>query len=234
MSSETEDWLKKVALYFKERKLSANKVEKECGLGSGTFSKFLRGYSDIGASKLRKICQYYNIDANTIFRDDLKGTLANEPGELYVKAQDSVSRSEYDKLKSEYEGYQKAAQDMLASMVKTHNEIHTRSVHHRFDTLVDQVREYSHLQNDTQVAQKAGIEPGELAEYKSGSKSLNLNILYQFFSAFDYLGMHSLNWLITGQGHPIQTDIVDQPAELNSTEEDENKGDGEIYAEDSD
>ncbi|TRX58829.1 hypothetical protein FNH22_13220 [Fulvivirga sp. M361] len=236
MSSKSEDWYKEIASYFAKRDISANSVEKECGLGSGTFSKFLRGSSDIGVSKLRKIFQHYNIDANIMFGDDLEGPLANEPGEIYIKAEDSVSRHEYDKLKSEYEGYKKAAQDIIKmhDVPASPNEISTDRIQHRFYMLVNQVREYDHMQNDTEVAQKAGIDLSEFAEYKSGRKNLNLDILNQFFSAFDYLDMHSLNWLITGKGNPIQSDIVDSLAELNSTEEDEKKGDGEIPTEDPD
>lgn len=82
MSDVNDDWHKKIASYFKNRGISANSVEKECGLGSGTFAKFLRGYSDIGASKLRKIILHYNIDANLLFKD-INLPVEPPPGKIY-------------------------------------------------------------------------------------------------------------------------------------------------------
>ena len=91
------DWRKKIASYFKNMGISPNSVEKECGLGSGTFAKFLRGNTDIGVDKLRKVIFHYDIDPRIIFDN---------------KELTSISIEKYHLLLTEYNAYRKAIREL--------------------------------------------------------------------------------------------------------------------------
>ena len=215
MYDGSDKWHKEIALFFKKKGISANSVEKECGLGSGTFAKFLRGYSDIGASKLRKIILRYDIDPYVIFKGDSKPSMIHDPAPTYQASKDTVTRDEFEKLKNEYEGYRKAMQDVLANqsqaapLEQPPGKIYENSIQHRFCQLIDEIKEYELFENDTQVAKRIRVKPQILADYKAGRRNFTIEFLTKVLSSFDFIDANTLNWLFTGKGEILTDRKVD-------------------------